>query len=107
MLNPLSYEKQVLAHLRVVIAHKDLIDTQLMTRTVQLIYQYLNAHCTPATVAILDKFPPWIWLESQSTFVSPTSVAIKRNRTFPYDLAPYIYTLSEKFSSQFQTLIKN
>ena len=105
MLTPSSYEMQVLAHLKVVIAHKDLIDTQSMTRTVQLIYQYLNDHCTPVVIASLDKFPPWIWLESGSAFVSPNNVAIKRNKTFSYDLAPYIYTLSENISFQFQTLL--
>lgn len=105
MLAPSSYEMQVLAHLKLAIAHKDLIDAQSMTRTVQLIYQYLNDHCTPAVVADLDKFPPWIWLESRSVFVSPMNVAIKRNNTFSYDLAPYIYTLSENTSFQFQMLL--
>ena len=105
VLNSSSYEIHVLAHLKEVIAQKDLIDAQSITRMVQLIYRYLNDHTTPAVVTSLNAFPPWIWLESQSKFVNTAAVAMCRNKTFSYDLAPFIYALPESFASQFQTLL--
>lgn len=104
-LNPLSCEVHVLAHLEHVIEKQDVMYHLSMNRIVQLIYQYLNDHITPAIVTSIGMFPPWIRLELERKFVSTKVVAMQKNKTFPYDLTPYIYTLSESFSSQFNILL--
>ena len=100
--HPMSLVPAVISHFNQVILHKDKISGDMLQSISFKTYTYLQqniSYCNPQL--ILDK---WIWLESRSTFIDSSQVAVAGNPSFRSSLEPFIFVLPsnlQKFSSLF------
>ena len=100
--HPMSLVPAVISHFNQVILHKDKISGDMLQSISFKTYTYLQQNISYCNAQlILDK---WIWLESRSTFIDSSQVAVAGNPSFRSSLEPFIFVLPsnlQKFSNLF------
>ena len=100
--HPRDLVPAVISHFNQVISHKDEISGDMLQSISFKTYTYLQQNISYCNAQlILDK---WIWLESRSTFIDSSQVAVAGNPSFRSSLEPFIFVLPsnlQKFSSLF------
>ena len=93
-----------IAHFKEIIKNEDKIESDILDQLSYQTYSYLQnnvAYCDKETFGDIEN---WIWIESESTFMSSSMVAIRSNPTFRQSLEPFVFILSsrlQKFNELF------
>ena len=94
----------VVAHFKEIIKYEDEIESDVLDQLSYQTYSYLQnniAYCDKETFNDIEN---WVWIESESTFISSSMVAIRSNPTFRQSLEPFVFTLPnrlQKFNKLF------
>ena len=94
----------VVAHFKEIVKNEDEIESDVLDQLSYQTYSYLQdnvAYCHKDTFNDIEN---WVWMESESTFISSSMVAIRSNPTFRQSLEPFVFTLSnrlQKFNKLF------
>ena len=100
--HPRDLVPAVISHFNQVISHEDELSGDVLQSISFKTYTYLQQNISYCNARlILDK---WIWLESRSTFIDSSQVAVAGNPSFRSSLEPFIFVLSsnlQKFSNLF------
>ena len=94
----------VVAHFKEIINNKGKIESDVLDQLSYQTYSYLQNNIAYCDKKTFDDIENWVWVESESTFISSSMVAIKSNSTFRQSLEPFVFTLSnrlQKFNELF------
>ena len=94
----------VVAHFKEIIKNEDEIESDVLDQLSYQTYSYLQDNVTNCDKETFNDIENWVWMESKSTFISSSIVAIKSNPTFRQSLEPFVFTLSnrlQKFNKLF------
>ena len=94
----------VLAHFKEIIKNKGKIESDVLDQLSYQTYSYLQNNEDYCDKKTFDDIENWVWMESKSTFISSSMVAIRSNPTFRQSLEPFVFTVSnrlQKFNKLF------
>ena len=94
----------VVAHFKEIIKNEGEIESDILDQLSYQTYSYLQNNVAYCDKETFDEIENWVWMESESTFISSTMVAIRSNPTFRQSLEPFVFTLPnrlQKFSKLF------
>ena len=94
----------VVAHFKEIIKNEDKIESYVLHQLSYQTYSYLQNNLEHYEKETFDDIENWVWMESKSTFISSSMVAIRSNPTFRQSLEPFVFTLSnrlQKFNKLF------
>ena len=94
----------VVAHFKEIIQNKDKIEPDVLDQLSYQTYSYLQNNIAYCDEETFDDIENWVWMESESTFIGSSMVAIRSNPTFRQSLEPFVFTLSnrlQKFNKLF------
>ena len=94
----------VVAHFKEIIKNEDKIESDVLDQLSYQTYNYLQNNIAYCDKKTFDDIENWVWMESESTFISSSMVAIRSNPTFRQSLEPFVFTLSnrlQKFNKLF------
>ena len=103
-ISPQIIVARVVAHFKEIVKNEDEIESDVLDQLSYQTYSYLQnniAYCDKETFNDIEN---WVWMESKSTFISSSMVAIRSNPTFRQSLEPFVFTLSnrlQKFNKLF------
>ena len=86
----------VVGHFKEVIKNKDKIESDVLDHLSYQTYSYLQDNIDFCDKETFDDIENWVWMESKSTFISSSMVAIKSNPTFRQSLEPFVFTLPNR-----------
>ena len=86
----------VVAHFKEIILNEDEIESDILDQLSYQTYSYLQNNIAYCDKKTFDDIENWVWMESESTFISSSMVAIKSNPTFRQSLEPFVFTLSNR-----------
>ena len=87
----------VVAHFKEIILNEDEIESDVLDQLSYQTYNYLQdnvAYCDKETFNDIEN---WVWIESESTFISSSMVAIRSNSTFRQNLEPFVFVVQSRF----------
>ena len=87
----------VVAHFKEVIKNKDKIESDVLDHLLYQTYSYLQDNIDFCDKEPFDDIENWIWIESESTFISFSLVAIRSNPTFRQSLEPFVFVVQSRF----------
>ena len=96
----------VVAHFKEIFENKEKIESDVLEQLSYQTYSYLQdnvAYCDEETFNDIEN---WVWMESKSTFISSSMVAIRSNPTFRQSLEPFVFTLSNRLQKFNKLLFK-
>ena len=94
----------VVAHFKQIIKSKGKIEFDVLDQLSYQTYSYLHNNIAYCDKKTFDDIENWVWMESESTFISSSMLAIRSNPTFRQSLEPFVFTLSnrlQKFNKLF------
>ena len=94
----------VVAHFKEIVKNKEKIKFDVLDQLSYQTYSYLQNNIAYCDKETFDDIENWVWMESESTFISSSMVAIRCNPTFRQSLEPFVFTLSnrlQKFNKLF------
>ena len=94
----------VVTHFKEIIKYEDEIESDILDQLSNQTYNYLQDIVTYCDKETFDDIENWVWMESESTFISSSMIAIRSNPTFRQSLEPFVFTLSnrlQKFNKLF------
>ena len=94
----------VVAHFKEIIKNKGKIESDVLDQLSYQTYSYLQNNLEYYDKETFDDIENWVWMESKSTFISSSMVAIRSNPTFRQSLEPFVFTVSnrlQKFNKLF------
>ena len=86
----------VIAHFKEIIKNEDKIESDVLDQLSYQTYSYLQNNIAYCDKKTFDDIENWIWMESESTFISSSMVAIRSNPTFRQSLEPFVFSLSNR-----------
>ena len=93
-----------IAHFKEIIKNEDKLESDRLDQLSYQTYSYLQNNIAYCDKKTFDDIENWVWMESESTFISSSMVAITSNPTFRQSLEPFVFTLSnrlQKFNKLF------
>ena len=87
----------VVAHFKEIILNEDEIESEVLDQLSYQTYSYLQDNVDYCNKETFDDIENWVWMESESTFISSSIVAIKSNPTFKLSLEPFVFVLTSRF----------
>ena len=100
--HPRDLVPAVISHFNQVISHKNEISEDMLQSISFHTYTYLQQNINYCNIQLF--VDNWIWLESLSTFINSSQVAVAGNPSFRLSLEPFIFVLPltlQKFSNLF------
>ena len=95
---------EVVAHFKEIIKNEDKIESDVLDQLSYQTYSYLQNNIAYCDKKTFDDIENWVWVESKSTFISSSMVAIRSNPTFRQSLEPFVFTVSNR-SQKFKKLL--
>ena len=86
----------VVAHFKEIIKNEDEIESDILDQLSYQTYSYLQNNVAYCDKETFDDIEYWVWVESESTFISSSMVAIKSNPSFRQSLEPFVFTLPSR-----------
>ena len=86
----------VVAHFKEIIKNKHKIESDVLEQLSYQTYSYLQNNIAYCDKKTFDDIENWVWMESESTFISSSMVAIRSNLTFRQSLEPFVFTLPNR-----------
>ena len=86
----------VVVHFKEIIKNEDKIESDILNQLSYQTYSYLQDNVDYCDKETFDDIENWVWMESKSTFISSSMVAIRSNPTFRQSLEPFVFTLSNR-----------
>ena len=86
----------VVAHFKEIIENKDKIESDVLDQLSYQTYSYLQDNVDYCDMETFHDIKNWVWIESESTFISSSMVAIKSNPTFRQSLEPFVFTIPNR-----------
>ena len=94
----------VVAHFKEIIKNEVKIESDVLDQLSYQIYSYLQDNVDYCDKETFDDIENWVWMESESTFISSSIVAIRSNPTFRQSLEPFVFVVRsrmQKFNKLF------
>ena len=94
----------VVAHFKEIVKNEDEIKSDILDQLSYQTYSYLQENVDYCNKETFDNIENWVWMESESTFISSSMIAIKSNPTFRQSLEPFVFVVHsrmQKFSKFF------
>ena len=94
----------VVAHFKEIIINENKVESDVLDQLSYQTYSYLQDNVDYCDKETFNDIENWVWIESESTFISSSMVAIRSNPTFRQSLEPFVFTLSnrlQKFNKLF------
>ena len=86
----------VVAHFKEIIKNEEKIRSDVLDQLSYQTYSYLQDNVDYCDKKTFDDIENWVWMESESTFISSSMVAIRSNPTFRQSLEPFVFTVSNR-----------
>ena len=86
----------VVSHFKKIIKNEDEIESDVLDQLSCQTYSYLQNNIAYCDKETFDDIENWVWMESESTFISSSMVAIRSNSTFRQSLEPFVFTLPNR-----------
>ena len=87
----------VVAHFKEIILNEDEIESDVLDQLSYQTYSYLQDNVDYCDKETFDDIETWVWMESYSTFISSSMIAIRSNPTFKLSLEPFVFVLTSRF----------
>ena len=102
--SPETLVDAVVAHFKEIIENEDEIDSDVLDQLSYQTYSYLGDNIDCCDKETFDDIENWVWMESESTFISSRMVSIEGNSSFRQILKPFVFVLPsrlQKFNKVF------
>ena len=96
----------VVAHFKEIINNEDEIESAVLDQLSYQTYSYLQDNVDYCDKKTFNDIENWIWIESESTFISSSMVAIKSNPTFRQSLEPFVFVAQSRLQKFYQFFSK-
>ena len=96
----------VVAHFKEIIENEDEIESDVLDQLSYQTYSYLEDNVDYCNKESFDDIENWVWMESESTFISSSMVAIRSNPTFRQSLEPFVFVIQSTLQKFYQFFSK-
>ena len=92
----------VVAHFKDIIKNEVEIESDVLDQLSYQTYSYLQDNVDYCDKKTFNDIEKWVWIESESTFISSSMVAIKSNPTFRQSLEPFVFIVQSRLQKFYQ-----